>query len=161
MILYIIYITWYRFFMRNGRTSGSGVVRCTIRHILKFISWYIIQHIFVPTCSVGRKTWFSRKPWFSNSKFGISGSFWPILSVPKIMFLVPENEKRNKFSSFFLKEHRKNSLKNIVVFTAIAKIPQGHRTAQTAHCAMRLQCVGKNLIYSHPIIDKKYHIVQL
>ena len=28
------------------------------------------------------------------------------------MFLVPENEKRNKV--FFLKEHRKNSLKNIV-----------------------------------------------
>ena len=68
-----------------------------LRHILKFVSWYIIQHIFVPTCSVGRKTWFSRKPWLSNSKFGISGSFWPILSVPKIMFLVPENEKRNKF----------------------------------------------------------------
>ena len=68
-----------------------------LRHILKFMSWYIIQHIFVPACSVGRKTWFSRKPWLSNSKFGISGSFWPILSVPKIMFLVPENEKRNKF----------------------------------------------------------------
>ena len=43
-----------------------------LRHILKFVSWYIIQHIFVPACSVGRKTWFSRKPWFSNSKFGIS-----------------------------------------------------------------------------------------
>ena len=61
------------------------------RHILKFVSWYIIQHIF------GRKIWISRKSWLSNSKFGISGSFWPILSVPKIMFLVPENEKRNKF----------------------------------------------------------------
>ena len=68
-----------------------------LTHILKFISWYIIQHIFVPACSVGRKTWFSRKLWFSNSKFGISGSFWPILSVPKIMLLVPENEKRYKF----------------------------------------------------------------
>ena len=68
-----------------------------LRHILKFVSWYIIQHIFVTPHSVGRKTWFSRKPWLSNSKFGISGSFWPILSVPKIMFLVPENEKRNKF----------------------------------------------------------------
>ena len=68
-----------------------------LRHILKCVSWYIIQHIFVPACSVGRKTWFSRKPRVSNSKFGISGSFWPILSVPKIMFLVPENEKRNKF----------------------------------------------------------------
>ena len=44
------------------------------------------------------------------------------------------------FTVFFLKEHRKNSLKNIVfpwegVFTAIAEIPQGHRTIQTAHCA--------------------------
>ena len=68
-----------------------------LRHILKVASWSIIQHIFVPTCSVGRKTWFWRKPWLSNSKFGISGSFWPILSGPKIMFLVPENEERNKF----------------------------------------------------------------
>ena len=74
-----------------------------LRHTLKFISWYIIQHILVPTCSVGRKTWFSRKLWFSNSKFGISKSFWPILSVPKIMLPVPENEKRNKFSSFLPK----------------------------------------------------------
>ena len=68
-----------------------------LRHILKFVSWYIIQHIFVPACSVGRKTWFSRKPWLLNSKFGISGSFWLILSVSKIMFLVLENEKLNKF----------------------------------------------------------------
>ena len=70
------------------------------RHILKFVSWYIIQHIFVPACSVGRKTWFSRKPWLSNTKFGISESLWPILSVPKIMFPVPKYEMRNKFSSF-------------------------------------------------------------
>ena len=66
-----------------------------LRHILKIMSWYIIQHI-CPRL-FGWKTWFSRKPWFSNSKFGISRSFWPILSVPKIMFLEPENEKRNKF----------------------------------------------------------------
>ena len=66
-------------------------------HILKFMSWYIIQHIFVPACLVGRKTWFSRKPWLSHCKFGISGSFWLILSVSKIMFLVRENEKRKKF----------------------------------------------------------------
>ena len=33
---------------------------------------------------------------FFNSKFWIFGSFWPILSVPKIMFQVPENEKWNK-----------------------------------------------------------------
>ena len=68
-----------------------------LRHILKFLSWYITQHIFVPACKIGRKTLFSRKPWPSNSKFGISGSILPILSVPKTMFLVPENEKRNKF----------------------------------------------------------------
>ena len=56
-----------------------------LRHIIRFMPWYNIQHIFVPACSVGRKTWFS----IPNSKFGISRSFWPILSVPKIMFLVP------------------------------------------------------------------------
>ena len=37
------------------------------------------------------------KPWLSNSKFAISGSFQPGLSVPKVMFLVPENKKRDKF----------------------------------------------------------------
>ena len=47
-------------------------------------------------------------------------------------------KNETSFKVFFPKEHRKNSLKNIVfpwesVFTAIAKIPQGHRTAQTAH----------------------------
>ena len=68
-----------------------------LRHILKFMSWYTIEHIFVPACSVGRKTWFLRKPWFSNSKFAISGLFFPILSAPKIMFPVPENKKRDKF----------------------------------------------------------------
>ena len=49
-----------------------------VRHILKSMSWYIVQHIFVSACSFGRKTWFSKKQWFSNSKFGISGSFWQI-----------------------------------------------------------------------------------
>ena len=68
-----------------------------LRHILKFMFWYTIEHIFVPACSVGRKTWFLRKPWFSNSKFAISGLFFPILSAPKIMFPVPENKKRDKF----------------------------------------------------------------
>ena len=29
--------------------------------------------------------------------FAISGLFFPILSVPKIMFPVPENKKRDKF----------------------------------------------------------------
>ena len=50
-------------------------------------------------------------------------------------------KSETSFQVSFLKEHRKNSLKNIVfpqesVFTAIAKIPQGHLTAQTAHCAV-------------------------
>ena len=79
-----------------------------LRHILKFMSWYIIQHIFVPACPVVRKTWFSRKPWLSNSKFGISGSFWPVLSVPKIKCRKMKSE--TSFQVFFLKEHRKNSL---------------------------------------------------
>ena len=37
------------------------------------VSWYTIYHIYVPGCSVGRKTWFSRKPWLLNSKG--AGSF--------------------------------------------------------------------------------------
>ena len=50
-------------------------------------------------------------------------------------------KSKTSFQVFFLKEHRKNSLKSIVfpwesVFTAIAKILQGHRTAQRAHCAL-------------------------
>ena len=68
-----------------------------LRHILKFKSWYTIEHIFVPACSVGRKTWKKLFSWFSNSKFVISGLFFPILSAPKIMFPVPENKKRDKF----------------------------------------------------------------
>ena len=40
------------------------------------------------------------KPWFSNSKFAISGLFWPILSDQKIIFRSPENKKRDKFLSF-------------------------------------------------------------
>ena len=56
------------------------------------------------------------------------------------MFLVPKNEKRNNFWNFLPKRTKKNSLKNIVLpwesgFMAISKIPQGHRTAQTARCA--------------------------
>ena len=68
-----------------------------LRHLLKFMFWYTIEHIFVPACSVGRKTWKKLFSWFSNSKFVISGLFFPILSAPKIMFPVPENKKRDKF----------------------------------------------------------------
>ena len=39
-----------------------------LRHILKFIS-----HVFfVPAGSVGRRTWFSRKPWIPNTKSAVS-----------------------------------------------------------------------------------------
>ena len=53
------------------------------------------------------------------------------------------------FQIFFLKEHRKDSLKNIVfpwesVFTAIAKILHGHRTAQKAHCAVRMASLSNH-----------------
>ena len=53
-------------------------------------------------------------------------------------------KSETSFKVFFLKEHRKNSLKYIVfpresVFTAIAKIPQGHRTAHTAHYALMME----------------------
>ena len=42
MILYIIYITWYRFFMRNGRTSGSYLKI----YILIYHSTYICPNLF-------------------------------------------------------------------------------------------------------------------
>ena len=50
-------------------------------------------------------------------------------------------KNKTSFKVFFLKQHTNNSLKNIVfprekVFTAITKIPQSHRSAKTAHCAM-------------------------
>ena len=50
-------------------------------------------------------------------------------------------KSETSFQVFFLKEQRKNSLKNIVfpwesVFTAIGKILRGQRSTQTTHCAM-------------------------
>ena len=48
-----------------------------LRHISKVAPWWIIQHIFVSTCSVGRKTWFMRKPWVPNSRSVISPKIWP------------------------------------------------------------------------------------
>ena len=50
-----------------------------LRHILKVASWWIIQHIFVSACSVGRKTWFMRKPWVPNSRSVISPKIWPCI----------------------------------------------------------------------------------
>ena len=52
-------------------------------------------------------------------------------------------KSETSFQAVFRKEHRKNSLKNIVfpresVFTAIAKILQGHLTAQRAQGALSI-----------------------
>ena len=65
--------------------------------------------IFVPTCSVGSKTWLLRKRDFQILNLRFLGFF----RVPKIMFLVTENKQRDKFSSSKdpSKEHRKNNLK--------------------------------------------------
>ena len=53
-------------------------------------------------------------------------------------------KSETSFRVFFLKQHRKNSLKNIFfpsesVFFDFSFWPQGHRSSQNAHCAV--QCV--------------------
>ena len=50
-------------------------------------------------------------------------------------------KNKTSFRVFFLKQHRKNSLKNIFfpsesVFLDFSFWPQGHRTWQNAHCAL-------------------------
>ena len=50
-------------------------------------------------------------------------------------------KSKTSFRVFFLKQHRKNSLKNIFfpsesVFLDFSFLPQGHRTWQNAHCAL-------------------------
>ena len=50
-------------------------------------------------------------------------------------------KSEKSFRVFFLKQHRKNSLKNIFfpsesVFLDFSFWPQGHRTWQNAHCAL-------------------------
>ena len=50
-------------------------------------------------------------------------------------------KSETSFRVFFLKEHRKNSLKNIYfpsesVFLHFSFWPQGHRSTQNAHCAL-------------------------
>ena len=52
-------------------------------------------------------------------------------------------KSETSFRVFFLKQHRKNSLKNICfpsenVFSGFSFWPQGHRTTQNTHCAMIL-----------------------
>ena len=51
-------------------------------------------------------------------------------------------KSETSFRVFFLKQHRKNSLKNIFfpsesVFLDFSFWPQGHRSTQNAHCAMQ------------------------
>ena len=51
-------------------------------------------------------------------------------------------KSETSFRVFFLKQHRKNSLKNIFfpsesVFLDFSFWPQGHRTWQNAHCAVQ------------------------
>ena len=50
-------------------------------------------------------------------------------------------KSETSFRVFFLKQHRKNSLKNIFfpsesVFLDFSFWPQGHRSSQNAHCAL-------------------------
>ena len=51
------------------------------------------------------------------------------------------------FRVFFLKQHRKNSLKNIFVFLDFSFWPHGHRTTQNAHCAVVWSRKAKILLY--------------
>ena len=59
-----------------------------LRHIWKVASWWIIQHMFVSTCSVGRKTWFMRKPWVPNSKSVISLKICPCIHVFFLLYRI-------------------------------------------------------------------------
>ena len=60
-----------------------------LRHILKVASWWFIQHIFVSTCSVGRKTRFMRKPWVPNSRSVISPKICPCIHPPLLPLICP------------------------------------------------------------------------
>ena len=61
--------------------------------------YVLIYHLtyICPSLCGWKEKWFLRKTRFSNVKFAISGSFWPILSLPKIIFLEPQNKRRDKF----------------------------------------------------------------
>ena len=48
-----------------------------LRHILKFVSWYPIQHIFVPACSIARNSYKKMFLWTSNSKSEIFSKMYP------------------------------------------------------------------------------------
>ena len=48
-----------------------------LRHILKFLSWYPIQHIFVPACSIARNSYKKMFLWTSNSKSVIFSKMYP------------------------------------------------------------------------------------
>ena len=51
-----------------------------LRHILKFLSWYPIQHIFVPACSIARNSYKKMFLWTSNSKSAIFPKMYPSVS---------------------------------------------------------------------------------
>ena len=51
-----------------------------LRHILKFVSWYPIQHIFVPACSIARNSYKKMFLWTSNSKSAIFPKMYPSVS---------------------------------------------------------------------------------
>ena len=58
---------------------------------------YHLIYIFSPRLFGWKENMIFEETVISNTKFTIPEIFWPILSVPKIMFLVPENKKRDKF----------------------------------------------------------------
>ena len=58
--------------MFNNKVQNSSYsfttfecLRCET-HLKIYKKIYINQHIFAPACSAWRKTWISRKPWFSS-----------------------------------------------------------------------------------------------
>ena len=89
-----MYSCSYRKNHQNAITSFSQLCRllqCTmcclcslsssqpnkLRHILKFVSWYPIQHIFVPACSIARNSYKKMFLWTSNSKSVIFPKMYP------------------------------------------------------------------------------------
>ena len=90
-------------------------IACTLHNVL------FGQYVFLPTeqaetsQSISFNIYLSqlvrlegKLDFWRNRDFQTLNLGFPILSVPKIMFLVPENEKRNKFSSFLPKRTQEN-----------------------------------------------------
>ena len=73
---------WIRIYCSSHYSNTFRNAHCTLCslcsyqlnkliHSLEFMSRYTILHIFVPVCSVERKTWFTRKLPFSNFKLAV------------------------------------------------------------------------------------------